>query len=154
MPAIGIMTMIQSVQRDPSVMQASYKVSPAILDILCTLPSHRMAHSVISLLSLLLTLIMSCQGMICHEKMMRIQSPAQWTICCWEHRQQLVRLSWVDGGAFWLLCSNHLGPYTACITGLTCNLMDALWYESCETGQRNAKEQIGFHAPVTNNVHD
>jgi len=56
-------------------------------------------------------------------------------IYCWEHRQQLVRLSWVDGGAFWLLCSNHLGLFTACITGLPCNLMDALRYESCETGQ-------------------
>jgi len=37
MPAIGIMTMIQSAQSDPSVMQASYKVSPAILDILSAL---------------------------------------------------------------------------------------------------------------------
>ena len=53
----------------------------------------------------------------------RVLRPAQWTIYCWEHLQRLVRLSWVDDGAFWLLFSNHLGLYTACITGLTCNLM-------------------------------
>jgi len=41
----------------------------------------------------------------------------------------------VDDGAVRLLFSNRLGLYTACITGLTCNLMDTLRYESCETGQ-------------------
>jgi len=157
MPAIGIMTMIQSAQSDPSVMQASYKVSPAILDILSAL------YHPTEWLTLSSRYWVYCWPWSWAVRVWsvtrkwwesRVLRPAQWTICCWEHRQQLVRLSWVDGGAFWLLCSNHLGPYTACITGLTCNLMDALWYESCETGQRNAKEQIGFHAPVTNNVHD
>jgi len=69
MAAIGVTIMIKSAQSDTGLTQAICKVSLAILNFLTAL-SPRMAQSVISLLSLLLALIMSCQGMICHKKML------------------------------------------------------------------------------------
>jgi len=122
----------------PSVMQASYKASPAILDILTAL------YHPTEWLTLSSRYWVYCWPWSWAVRVWsvtrkwwesRVLCPAQWTIYRWEHQKQLVRLSWVDYGASWLLCSNHLGLYAACITRLTCNLMDALRYESCETGQ-------------------
>ena len=126
MAAIGVTIIIKSAQSDTGLTQAICKVSLAILDFLTALyyPAEWLSQSSLYWVYCWLW-SWAFRVWFATRKWWepRVLRPAQWTIYCWEHWQQLVRLSWVDDGAFWLLCSNHLGLYTACITGLTCNLM-------------------------------